>query len=187
MVQEDLRDIYFEWMYSLVCGREKYSRLSYKKLLWFLYNTEFTWIIELDCNRAVDGVDFKYRFGYENKYPRHTIERYLDNGECSVLEMMVALAFKMEEQIMDDSEYGDRTGQWFWNMIVNLGLGNMHDNNFNESYSHRIISKFLDRDYRPNGKGGLFVIDNCKYDLRDVEIWYQAMWYLDDVIDSQSL
>ena len=97
---------------------------------------------------------------------------------------MVALAFNGEEQIMNDSDYGDRTGQWFWNMIVSLGLGSMSDDNFDERYVYNTITRFLDRDYAPNGQGGLFTIENPAYDMRYVEIWSQFMWYLDEVISS---
>ena len=84
---------------------------------------------------------------------------------------------------MKDDAYGDRTGQWFWNMIVSLGLGSMHDNNFNNSYIYFVISKFLHREYKPNGEGGLFTIENCKYDLRNTDIWTQYMWYLNTIIE----
>ena len=97
--------------------------------------------------------------------------------------MMVALAFKVEEQFMDDDDYGNRTGQWFWNMIASLGLGTMNDNDFDEGYVRRVIYRFLDREYESNGKGGLFTIENCRCDLRDMEIWSQFMWYLDDFLD----
>lgn len=78
---------------------------------------------------------------------------------------------------MTNSQYGDRTSQWFWNMIVNLGLGKMTDDNFNEAETCRILSRFMNREYGPNGEGGLVrVYDHG--DLRQVEIWYQVMWYL---------
>lgn len=51
------------------------------------------------------------------------IASYLDNRPCSVLEMIIALAIRLEEHIMDDPDIGNRTGQWFWDMIVSLGLG----------------------------------------------------------------
>ncbi len=110
------------------------------------------------------------------------ISKYLDCRPCSVLEMMIALAIRLEEHIMDDPEVGNRTGQWFWNMIVNLGLGSMNDSRFNKLYVQNIIHKFLEREYQPNGKGGLFTIEDCRYDLREIEIWYQACWYLDNII-----
>ena len=183
MLQEELSNRYFEWLYRLVCGDDEYNRLSYRNLLSFLHSIEFTYSINLDENRAQDGIDFRYRFGYENGYSQDIIEKYLDHSPCSVLEMMVSLAFKVEEQIMDNNEYGNRTGQWFWNMIVSLGLGYMNDNDFNESAAYRIISRFLDRNYAPDGRGGLFTIENCAYDLREVEIWSQFMWYLNTIIE----
>ena len=183
MLQDELRERYFEWMYHIVFGERRYNRLSYRKLLMFLYNTEFVPIIEEDENRVQDGIDFRFRFGYEYGYSRDIINNYLNDRPCSVLEMMGALAFKGEEQIMDDPDYGDRTGQWFWNMIVSLGLGSMSDSRFNKNYANNVIFDFLNRNYKPNGEGGLFTIDNCMYDLRSVEIWTQFMWYLNLIIE----
>ena len=96
--------------------------------------------------------------------------------------MMVALAIRCEETIMDDTEYGDRTGQWFWKMISSLGLSSMSDDMFDKKYATYVINRFLNREYEPNGKGGLFTINNCDEDLRNVEIWYQLCWYLDSII-----
>lgn len=81
---------------------------------------------------------------------------------------------------MDDPDIGNRTGQWFWNMIVNLGLGSMNDTKFNKIHAKEIIQKFMDREYRRNGEGGLFTVKHCRTDLRSVEIWYQMCWYLDE-------
>jgi hypothetical protein len=102
-------------------------------------------------------------------------------GPCSVLEMMVAIAIYCEEHVMDDPDYGDRTGQWFWGMISNLGLGAMHDENFDRRDVENKITRFLDRQYDPDGKGGLFRIRNCEHDLRKVEIFYQLCWYLNSI------
>jgi hypothetical protein len=95
--------------------------------------------------------------------------------------MMVALASECEET-MDDPNVGDRTGQWFWGMIVNLGLGSMADYNFDYDYVDGVIQRFLNREYEPNGRGGLFTIRNCTEDLRTVEIWSQLCWYLGTIM-----
>lgn len=181
--QHDLDKEYFDWMYSLVCN--KYSKLSYRKLLRFLHSIEFTYIICRDKNRAMDGINFRYHFGRENGYSNETIDEYLDTKSrpCSILEMMIALAVRIEDQFMDDYSFGNRTGQWFWNMIVNLGLGNMCDNRFDLEYSEDVISRFLKRQYSPNGEGGLFVLKSPPEDMRDIEIWYQAMWYLNEFLE----
>lgn len=169
---------YFEWMYNLMCG-DRYVNISYRKLLTFLHDTEFIFYIPKDANRAEDGIDLRYRFIWEHDYP--DITEYLD-GPCSVLEMMVALAIRCEENIMDNPDVGNRTGQWFWGMITNLGLGSMTDERFDEERARDIIDIFLNREYEPNGKGGLFTVRNCDSDLRDVEIWYQLCWYLDSIV-----
>lgn len=178
-----LQNEYYEWMYKLISSDEYSRNLSYRKLTTYLNNIEFTYVLERDVNRAIDGIDFRYRFGHIFGYSRETIEQYLDVKPCSVLEMIIALAFRLENQIMDDYQYGDRTGQWFWNMIVSLGLGHMSDSNFDERYVQNTISIFLNRQYKPNGEGGLFTLNNFKYDLRNEEIWTQAMWYLDENFD----
>ena len=51
------------------------------------------------------------------------------------------------------------------------------------AYAKEVIFRFLHRQYKPNGEGGLFTLEHPKYDLRNEEIWYQAMWYLDENFD----
>lgn len=79
---------------------------------------------------------------------------------------------------MYDETLGDRSGQWFWHMVTNLGLGYMDDNRFDRQDAEYIIGRFLNREYEPDGSGGLVTIRRCEHDLRDVEIWYQLNWYL---------
>lgn len=170
---------YFSWLSDLVC-RQRYSTfISYELLLTHLHRTPFRWSIPKDQNRAQDGIDLRCRFAHEYA-PYEDLERYL-TGPCSVLEMMVALAIRCEENIMDDPNFGDRTAQWFWGMIVNLGLGSMTDDMYDEQAVDYALDTLLNRDYEPNGKGGLFLIRQCDHDLRDVEIWYQLCWYLDSI------
>lgn len=180
MTRDELNNAYFEWMYQLVCGEQHSKRLFYRKLLYLLHDMEFTYTIPMDGNRAEDGTDLRYRFGYENAYESSMIATYLDDQPCSVLEMMVALAIRCEEHIMDDPDIGDRTGQWFWNMIVNLGLGSMSDTNFDRDQVEKIIHKFLNHEYKRNGEGGLFTVKHIRINMRSVEIWYQMCWYLDE-------
>lgn len=175
--RRDIRDDYFNWMYDLVCGKRFAKDISYKNLLSHLHRVEFRWSIPKDEGRAGDGIDLRYRFAYD--LVDDPVKEL--GGPCTVLEMMVALAIRCEETIMDDPLIGDRTGQWFWGMINNLGLGAMTDDRYDEEAVDEIIDIFLDREYAPNGKGGLFKIRGCDEDLRDVEIWYQLCWYLDTI------
>lgn len=182
MTRDELNNAYFEWMYQLVCDKQYSKKLSYRKLLCRLHDTEFIYLIPMDSNRADDGVNLRYRFGDEYSYEPPMITSYLDERACSVLEMLIALSLRCEEHIMDDPDIGNRTGQWFWNMIVNLDLGSMNDAMFDKEHVDDIISIFLNRQYKRNGEGGLFTIKHCRHDLRSVEIWYQMCWYLDELV-----
>jgi hypothetical protein len=169
-----IRRRYFEWLVDKISGSECARQIPYRRLLECLHEIDFRWTIPNDANRAEDGLSLRYRFARE--------DADLLQGPCSVLEMMVALAICCEESIMDDPAYGDRTSQWFWGMIVNLGLGAMTDDMFDRRFVEDVIEDFLDRNYEPDGRGGLFTVKNCTRDLRTVEIWYQCCWYLDDLI-----
>lgn len=177
MIQDRIGNDYFEWLSDIVC-RDRFSpHISFRKLLRCLHSIEFTYMLDKDSNRAADGMELRYRFAYDYAGIEDA-ERYL-TGPCSVLEMLVGLCIRCEETIMDDPQLGDRTGQWFWGMIVNLGLGSMTDQMFDRRYIEQQVSIFLKRRYRPNGEGGLFTIRDASRDLRNVEIWHQLLWYLD--------
>ena len=179
MTQDVVINEYFEWMYSLVARPTRRKALPYRKLLMCLHDIEFIYSITNDRNRAEDGVDLRYRFARERGIDN--VSTYL-TGPCSVLEMMIALSIRCEEHIMDDPDIGNRTGKWFWDMVSNLGLHKMNDTKFNKDFVCETIRIFLNRDHGSNGEGGLFTVRNCPYDLREVEIWYQMCWYLDDIL-----
>lgn len=175
--ENQVKDEYFEWLYNYVCKERLNSSISYTKLFMLLHDIEFQFYIRNDVNRARDGVDLRYRFAMFMDD-----ERIMDilDGPCSVLEMMVALAIRCEETIMDDTRYGDRTSQWFWNMLSNLGISYMTNDKYDKEIAIEKIYNFLERRYDPDGKGGLFYIKGCQDDLRDMEIWTQLCWYLDN-------
>lgn len=172
---------YFEWMYQLVCEGRFSEDNPYRMLLSYLHYRPFKYRLRSDSDRANDGVMLRRRFALTTD-DYHYIMDVLSSDSVSVLEVLVALAIRCEETIMSDPKFGDRTGQWFWKMIVNLGLGSMSDNMYDEEYVDNVITCFLNRKYEPNGRGGLFVIRNCNRDLRSIDIWTQMMWYLDTMI-----
>lgn len=182
MTKEDLSSRYFKWICGIVFDQQYLGECSYSKLFALLHSIDFEVLIGMDQNRAEYGIDLRYRFGDECGYIQPMIASLIDIVPCSVLEMMIALSFQCEN-IMDDPEKGNQISKWFWIMIDNLGLKSMDDNNFDEEFARQVIFKFLNRDYSSNGEGGLFVINDTKYDLREVEIWYQMCWYLDSTLN----
>ncbi len=179
---DTIRDEYFKWIYDCMCKGRVHKGVSYIKLFRFLHETEFTYSIIMDENRALDGVDLRYRFAMEI-YNDPSVEYCLrvTNDSCSVLEMLAALAIRCEETIMEDSRYGNRTSQWFWSMLSTMGVSLMTDDVFDEEYVAKCVYTFLNREYEPDGAGGIFYIRNCEEDLRDMEIWTQLCWYLNKI------
>ena len=179
-MHKNMHDEYFDWLCSLICN--DIDKNLYFKVLDSLYHYEFRYVIEMDSNRAEDGIDLRYQFGDDYNYPRNVIKRCIDIRECSMLEMMIALSIRMEN-IMDDPDQGNRTARWFWDMIINLGLRDMFGDNFDKYEFNDIMNNLLDRRYEPNGYRSLFFIPKCTSDMRTIEIWYQAMWYLNDYLN----
>lgn len=172
-MNHDIRFEYFDWL----CGIVGYN-VTYQKLLYLLFSINFIPNIARDENRAGDGINLRYRFACERNYSYSEVSDAIDNRDCSLLEMMIALALRCEENIMYDQDYGDRTGQWFWDMVDNLGLSSFDDYHWDEYYAKEICNDFNNANYSPDGKGGLFYIPGCDKDLRSIEIWYQMCWYL---------
>ena len=180
MYKDEIDNEYFSWLYNIVAGRRFAKGISYTKVLFQLHDTEFRWTIPKDKNRAGDGIELRRRYSMEMGFDPDYFDDYLD-GPCSIFEMMVALAIRCEETIMDDPSKGDRTSHWFWEMLTSLGLGSMDNSRYDPEYVDDVTERFLSRDYDPNGCGGLFTIRNCKFDLRETEIWIQLLWYLDTI------
>ena len=176
----DIQKDYFDWLCSMVKDSKPSSRSSYRRLLAYLFSTEFVYVMPMDGNRYEDGINLRYRYGYEHGIADPVIASCLDTSPCSIFEMMVALSTRCEEHIMLNPDAGAQAGRWFWMMIKNLGLEGMTDSRFDEERVNSVVWRFLDRKYSYDGTGGLIRIPNSRYDLRTMEIWYQMMRYLSE-------
>lgn len=178
MKKYEIEREYFRWLCSLVCTSHLQIRYSY--ILAHLHRREFIWTIPNDRNRAIDGLELRKRYGTESDLDFISLGLYL-NEPCSVLEMMVALACRCEDSIMHNPEIGDRTGQWFWTMIFNMGLKSMTDDHYSLNDADKAIDILLKHRYTATGEnGGLFVINNPRMDMRRTEIWYQMCWWISE-------
>lgn len=183
MTRRELIENYFHWLCEFVDEDGYSDDLPRRELLRLLHQTPFTYILPMDANRFDEGVNLRYRFGTEAEVDSRVIASQLDDRPCSMLEMMVALCVRCEEQIMCNADIGDRTGKWFNDMLDSLGLTDIDDDN--EGYEEAvtdILERFMNREYEPDGHGGLFTLTRRRHDMRNAEIWYQAMWYLDEVL-----
>ena len=63
----------------------------------------------------------------------------------------------------------------------------MSDDSVRSSVRRYVLDRFMDRDYAPDGKGGLFTIRDPRFDMRSMEIWYQLTAILREIIREGSL
>ena len=61
----------------------------------------------------------------------------------------------------------------------------MTDENFNIEYCHNVLQRLFNKDYEPNGAGGLFTVHNKNIDMRELEYWYQAMRYFNEILEGE--
>lgn len=177
MNRDYILEDYFDWLYEIVIPSRHNKRASYKKLLGLLHHIEYRYYIEYDENRSADGEELRWRYVCDGG--DRDILKW--NGSCTVLEMMIGLAYQMES-IMENPDVDYGVGYWFWMMVHNLELDYMSDSKFNKCDVYEKTSIFMDREYAPNGDGNIIYIKDCKEDLREVEIWCQMCWYLDSII-----
>ena len=159
---------YFGWLVRKTCD----DRPEHVALMKILHKKVFYSLIENDDNRAADGIALREDYARE-KMGNEPVSM---EDPCSVLEMLIALAIRMEF-MLSDYKHSDRTDKWFWEMITNLGLGHYPDT---EIPTDEIIENFIMRKYNTNGKGGLFPLKRNHDDQRNVEIWYQLAAYIDE-------
>lgn len=181
-----LRDEYFKYLYNLVRPMPR----AYMKLCEELHNKPFRWYVQNDDNRCEDGLHLREIFIEQNNLDDGHLEvRGFMKGECTVLEMMVALAQRMDYELSDLIAPANRTNKYFFEMIKNLKLdtytdGKMIGNRLDpisECEVEEILENLLSRTYSYDGEGGLFPLKlRGPKDMAKVEIWYQMMLYINE-------
>lgn len=179
------RHSYFKWLCSLVC-LDDFQRESYFGLAEILHDVEFYHSIPLDYNREADA--FRLRTLWidiiKNEAITYGIEHVPNieqclTGPCSFLEILIALAKRLETDVMQSDDIGPRTAIWFWRMLDNLRFTSFSDNHpINTLFIRDGIQTVLDRTYDYFGNGGLFPLMHPEQDQRGVEIWWQAQAWL---------
>lgn len=138
---------------------------QYTKLLSCMHSIEFYAVMPIDNNRMEDGIALR-------EYYCDVLGIDISREHISVLEVMLGIARRFS------IEYAGIYSNWFWDMVSSLGLIEMTDWNYNNDLVVHCIFKFLNREYLPNGSGSLFTTSTQNIDMRDLEIWHQAMLYL---------
>ena len=171
-----MNEAYFQYLCDLVGGYEAFGQ-SFCYLLKELHQKDFYSVWGNDENRAKDGLELRSEWGIQKKRP------------CSILEMMIALAQRMNYIMLDDVEK-DMTPEFFWKMIDNLGLLDMDDEKMEaqivecQCVIDRAIYDLVERKYSRNGDGGLFPLRHTSRDQRKVDIYVQAnTWLMENYVE----
>lgn len=201
--RERAQTLYFNWLCVLVHA-DDYMGKEWYILAKTLHDIEFYWTISNDDNRATDGVKLRevWLTSLKNEAEDLGVGLYVPvdalNGPCTMLEMMVGLASRIESDIMQEDSEGNRTWQWFWYMVGNL----LRDDNRKVTnwwwkacpddailpdkidVIRERVRICLDREYKSNGTGGgLFPLDHDCSDRREIELWYQAQEWIKDYLE----
>lgn len=170
MTEKVLRNRYMKWLIELIDNVPNVRWSDYTLLLDELHRTTFIWLddtpeLAMDENRAKDGLYLRELFDCETGYD---ISDYYDEigKNCSVLEMMIGLSMRIENQIMGEGE--ELYGRWFWYMIKNIRLAKMTDWAYNEQKVRSILRDLL---YRNVTKKVTTFFFNCHSSEKTVTFW----------------
>ena len=159
---------YYIWLLDKV-NFDKHQDMS--KLLQYLHNKEYTWDIWTDEDRAEDGFALRRLFEKETDYLDYSpLEK-----PCSVLEMLVAFADRIDKDVMDE-EYG--LPYWFWIMIENLGLIECTDEVFEAKKVNSVLDNWLNGLTKNDFKSGIFTVKSGKKSEDSTDEWFRMQKWI---------
>lgn len=172
MNSEPLDELYFQWLYEQVADPEQ--DLTFWNVLRVLFTTEFVWIVPNDENRIADGKELRENFIKARRIRLRREDRNWINLGCSMLELMVGLANRLEFLADKGTAH-----YWFWVLMGNIGLSEFDDaHEVPEDDVQDVLEMVIQRYYESNGHGGLFPLERPREDQREVELWYQLSEYV---------
>ena len=157
----------------------KYEGMEH--ILTYLNAIPFRWLLDLDENRAIDGLELRNDILESDSEITESLLAFRESP-ATILEVLIGLAHRMDDAL---TTWGDssKVDIWFWEMVRNLGLTKFTDDYMVVSPEiigevNDILDGWMDRTYDFDGRGGLFPLMNPETDQRFVEIWYQMSYYI---------
>ncbi len=161
-------DGYFLWLCDLIhADMDRYSELCYT-----LHNIDFIWALELDEDRAEDGLSLRRKY-YEQDSSEDWV--MLLEKPCSVLEALIGIA-RRTNYILEDDTSTDMSFMYFWEFVKNLGLKRYSNirllDRFGRTVSDAlydiqiICDRWMSRNFEPDGSNSPFPLRNPSRDQR---------------------
>lgn len=172
-MDEDFKE-YGLWLLHKVGFRHLKIRKKYKKLMEVLHEAPFESYVEHDENREADGIELRIDFINDTGI---FIQTY--NPPCSLLEMLVAFAIRIDDEYIGDPSQ-ESPENIFWKMLCNLGLDQFDDRHFNEQQVKKILGVWILRVFEPDGKRSIFPLRDPRSDQRQCDLWTQMISYVNE-------
>ena len=150
---------------------------DYIPLLHQLYAIEFKVKLPKDNDRVAKAMLMRRQFEEISGYDLNNMYG------CSVLEVLVGLSVIIAEDILGDEEAPELKLVLFMDFLNNLGLMGCVGDRYDRGDACIRVEIWMNRDFEPDGLGSPFPLNNPPGDMRDAEIWKQAMWYLAEHYD----
>ena len=177
---------YFQWLCTLIHA-DSFEK-SYYILCGELHKFPFWTKHPRDINRNNDGLQLRTDYICEMELDLgDQLDEFtsVSENDCSMFEMMVALSKRMNDELMTEDS-GDKTHEYFWEIMKNLGLDEYDDDKFGEENGasttqvRDILGNLNQRRYKRDGSGGMFPLKHPEKNQKNVEIWYQMQAYINE-------
>ena len=163
---------YYNWLVDTYAGEAN----GYSYLLARLHETPFRYCIMMDENREADGFNLIFQYAWKNNIPYDYLGDTGGPVSCSVLEFLCGVVYHVNYMLDDWSD--DKTHDYFWIIIENMGLDAYDDSRFDPKEVDICVNRLLNRDFGPNGEGGLFTFNTVNGpDMQYVEFWKHITRY----------
>lgn len=162
---------YFVWLVEWIDDGDRDDMLP---VLSYLFKKEYVWYTDLNATQAMSSMDLRERFDPDNA------DEAKEERPCSVLELLVALAVDIEENIC--GVYGhENPARWFWEWLNNLGIDDRcTGRGYSKDYLDQCIDDWLEGDITRSGKRSPFPIKRKGVDQRKKTLWMQCMAYVNE-------
>ena len=182
-----INEEYLEWLLQQAGVTNDPDGTGYSMLCGIMQDKSFYPLVEMDENRWEDGMRLRLDFVEETEKYATDQDYCLDMldsllGGCTVLEVLVVMAEKMNYEMLDSSHEAT-VGKWMEELIGNLGLDMYTDaevmSNENAYFEiESVIDRFVFRQYNWRGEGGLFPLRNPRDNQTEIELATQMNNYL---------
>lgn len=175
---DELWDLYLQYL-IWKCKLEKEKRMA--PVFEILNDIPFRYTLKRDENRLGDGLFLRndkngFKIPDEFMDDIDILEEF-DTRSPSVMEVLVALAIRVDNEIIGDPA-DPHPEEFFMEMIKNLGLDRLRKGCHKEHEIIKIIQIWINREFESNGRGSPFPVRYDHRDQRDLEIWDQMNSYV---------